>query len=180
MDHQNPHAPADGLQSGARTPAESLAPSAAGEEADEMALDTAPAPSVTAANAAVGESIVTAKANGSSAPAELDTGSNRTQPSATQTNVEAADVDMGETAAQSTYANAPNAPTVQAGQGPQVTPPDSPNPMPPASAAQVQTPPEDVEMAETVAEARGEGAAERDEEDVEGERREEAERIAES
>jgi len=35
-------------------------------------------------------------------------------------------------------------------------------------------------MAETAAEARAEGAAERDEADVEGERREEATRVAES
>lgn len=173
MDYRNPHAPGGELfRSGAETPLESATASDTGD-ADEMALDNV-ATSAASANAAVASELLAAKAGGSPKPAQpavgeevASNGSRRSSASAPR-GAEPGDVSMGNT---TTYTNAPNVPTVQAGPGPQVTPPDSPVP---AAAAPAQTSAEDVEMGNSTAEAKEEGRAERNEEDVEGEKRREA------
>jgi len=180
MDYQNPHAPQeDDVQSGAQTPAGDATP--ANGAADEMVLDptSAPAAASSAANAAVGADILAAKAadlQQSEQPPNAESASNAAERNGP---ISAPDVAMQESGPPPT--NAPNAPTVQSGAGLQVTPPDSPHPAPAvapdtattaAAAGTVQT--EDVEMAESAAEARAEGAAERNAEDVEAERRREA------
>lgn len=173
MDYRNPHAPGveDGVNSGAQTPMESA--TASNDEPDEMVLDNPE--NVAATNAVVGQDVMAALAE--PAPAQAAPGeevaSNLSGASSTLAQPgQAAGVSMG-----STYPNAPNASSVQAGPGPQVTPPDSPVP----AAATVTAPlaqsnattAEDVEMAESAAETKEEGRAERNEEDVEAEKKRE-------
>lgn len=196
MDYRNPHVPnEEGLDSGAATPIESTA---GGDDADEMALDAANPPPTNGAaaaaaadvNAQVADELLAAKTEGSEpTPAQPAAGeevasnhSERADPPPAP-----ADVEMGGND-EPPPANAPNAPAM-GGQNTIATPPESP-PAPvaaadaPAAAPVTATAPvtasasEDVIMGEDnveVAEARAEGAAERNEEDVEGEKRREGE-----
>lgn len=181
-DHRNPYAPdeEDGINSGVATPLES---------GDDMALDGARISSqaVTSANAAVAEALLAAKASDDApapGPAQPTPGeevaSNRSRRASP---VPAPDVDMAEGgagAAAPAPAPPPNAPNAAAmgGQGPIATPPDSP-PVAPAAAAAGAS--EDVVMGEgeeaaeapETAIAREEGAAERNAQDVEAEKRRE-------
>lgn len=181
MDHRNPHAPGgdSGAESGAPTPLQSATP--ANGEPEDMVLDeTNEAAAAAAANAEVSNALLEAKANGGpDAPAvapPADSTSNAADHNGPlSTLAAAADVTMAEPTAQPPT-NAPNAPTVQSGPGPQVTPPDSPEPPPAAAVAPTSTAQNgDVEMQESVEEAKEAGQKEREGEDVEAEVTREAE-----
>jgi len=166
MDHHNPYAPDEnGINSGAGSPIASAAVSA-NDDPDSMALDP-PNALAQAANSAIAEDILEAKAeeNGGSGPttAEGDAAStaaqNPPQPAADLT-------------------SAPPAPATANTQpvaGPPVTPPESPVDAPVTALLPNSTTvaAEDVEMSESAAEARNEGALERTAEDVEAEQRRE-------
>lgn len=184
-DYKNPRADLaeDSVaESGASTPIGSGPPPPAAQ-ADEMVVDRAQA-----ANAAVGDAIMAAKAAEepqAATPAQgEEAASNGTQrarsppkPSSTTAQaptVENEDVEMGENEAEEAQplANAPNSANVQAGAGPIATPPPETANVPATTAAAAA---EDVEMGEDVAEAKEEGRQERDAQDVEGEKQREGE-----
>ncbi|CAD0015913.1 unnamed protein product [Aureobasidium pullulans] len=146
-DHKNPYADmAEGslAESGTTTPLDTTLPPAAAQ-ADQMVVDRAQA-----ANAAVGDAIMAAKAS--------------EDPHAPE------DVEMGEDDVAEPPANAPNSNNTQAGVGPTATPPPDPT-----VAETTTTAPEDIEMGDGAAEAKEEGRQERDAEDVQGEMKREGE-----
>jgi histone deacetylase 1/2 len=182
-DHKNPYADtAEGsiAASGAATPVEAVLPPPEAQ-ADQMVVERAQA-----ANAAVAEAIMAAKASEEPHAAIPAVGeevaSNGTQrarspPKAPSpiaqapTVVDAEDVEMGDdTVAQPPPSNAPNSENVPAGAGPTATPPPEPTPVAVEPTAQ-----QDVEMGDDVAEAKEAGRQERDEQDVQGEMKREGE-----
>ncbi|KAI5270151.1 hypothetical protein E4T47_06433 [Aureobasidium subglaciale] len=182
-DHKNPYADtAEGslAASGAATPIDNTLPPAAAQ-ADQMVVDRAQA-----ANAAVGDAIMAAKAAEDSHAVQPALGeevaSNGTQrarsppkPASTTaqaTVAEPEDVEMGDDNVVEPPTNAPNANNTQAGAGPTATPP------PEVPAAEPTAPAsEDVEMGDGTAEAEAkeEGRQERNAQDVEGEMKREGE-----
>ncbi|KAI5247486.1 hypothetical protein E4T43_01914 [Aureobasidium subglaciale] len=182
-DHKNPYADtAEGslAASGAATPIDNTLPPAAAQ-ADQMVVDRAQA-----ANAAVGDAIMAAKAAEDSHAVQPALGeevaSNGTQrarsppkPASTTaqaTVAEPEDVEMGDDDVVEPPTNAPNANNTQAGAGPTATPPpEVPATEPTAPAS------EDVEMGDGTAEAEAkeEGRQERNAQDVEGEMKREGE-----
>ncbi|CAD0058594.1 unnamed protein product [Aureobasidium pullulans] len=180
-DHKNPYADmAEGslAESGTTTPLDTTLPPAAAQ-ADQMVVDRAQA-----ANAAVGDAIMAAKASEDPHAVQPAMGeevaSNGTQrarspqiaPSTTAQApaAEPEDVEMGEDDVAEPPANAPNSNNTQAGAGPTATPPPDPT-----VAETTTTAPEDIEMGDGAAEAKEEGRQERDAEDVQGEMKREGE-----
>ncbi|THX04829.1 hypothetical protein D6D17_05406 [Aureobasidium pullulans] len=181
-DHKNPYADmAEGslAESGTTTPLDTTLPPAAAQ-ADQMVVDRAQA-----ANAAVGDAIMAAKASEDPHAVQPAMGeevaSNGTQrarspQNAPSTNAQAPaaepeDVEMGEDDdVAEPPANAPNSNNTQAGVGPTATPPPDPT-----VAETTTTAPEDIEMGDGAAEAKEEGRQERDAEDVQGEMKREGE-----
>ncbi|THW60462.1 hypothetical protein D6D20_05773 [Aureobasidium pullulans] len=180
-DHKNPYADmAEGslAESGTTTPLDTTLPPAAAQ-ADQMVVDRAQA-----ANAAVGDAIMAAKASEDPHAVQPAMGeevaSNGTQrarspQNAPSTNAQAPaaepeDVEMGEDDVAEPPANAPNSNNTQAGAGPTATPPPNPT-----VAETTTTAPEDIEMGDGAAEAKEEGRQERDAEDVQGEMKREGE-----
>ena len=180
MDYRNPHAPGgdSGVESGAQTPVESATPG--NGEPDDMLLDETNGTEAAVANAQVSNDLLEAKANGgpeaTAIAPPVDTASNAADPTdPLSTLAGAADVTMAEPIVRPPT-NAPNVPAVQSGPGPQVTPPDSPQPPPAAAVAPTATAQTgDVEMQESVEEAKEEGKQEREADDVEAETKREAE-----
>ncbi|THY86482.1 hypothetical protein D6C80_09894 [Aureobasidium pullulans] len=180
-DHKNPYADmAEGslAESGTTTPLDTTLPPAAAQ-ADQMVVDRAQA-----ANAAVGDAIMAAKASEDPHAVQPAMGeevaSNGTQRARSPQNApsttaqapaaEPEDVEMGEDDVAEPPANAPNSNNTQAGAGPTATPPPDPTVVETTTTA-----PEDVEMGDGAAEAKEEGRQERDTEDVQGEMKREGE-----
>lgn len=147
MDHKNPYADTGDIDSGTQTPASA--------NGDEMLVDPAQPP-IQALNMQVSETIMAAKASETPQPPQpargeevASNGTARSAASAPKPNADPEDVEMGEGEASATATTA----------GPVATPPESP---PAAPAETAVTSAEDVEMSE----AKEEGRAEREKEDV--------------